>query len=75
MIHQLKIEDNYLENLVEDKKTCEIRFNDRDYQVGDILEFYRYNIKDYYRFEIIHIHSGLGLKDGYVVLSVRRVKP
>ena len=73
MIHQLKIEDEYLANLVSKKKLSEIRFNDRDYQLGDILEFYGgyENGNRYYRFEIIHIHSGLGLKEGYVVLSVK----
>jgi hypothetical protein len=66
--HSLKIEENYLENLLSGRKRVEIRYNDRDYQVGDQLEFS--NDDGYYYFEIIHIHSGLGLKDGWVALSV-----
>ena len=73
MIHTLKIENNYLDNLISGKKKSEIRLNDRDYQVGDILEFERSEAVDkwmVYRFEITHIHSGLGLEFNYVVLSV-----
>lgn len=72
MIHQLKIEPQYLENLRYGRKKAEIRYNDRDYQVGDILEF-----KDWDKtccYEITHIHSGLGMADGYVVLSLKEAK-
>lgn len=65
--HLLKIEKVYLDNLLSGKKKSEIRYNDRDYQVGDILRF----ITD--EFVITHIHSGLGMQDGYVVLSVEKV--
>ena len=71
MIHCLKIEENYLKNLLSQKKKCEIRFNDRDYQFGDILEFAD-PLGELHRFTVTHIHSGLGLKEGYVVLSVER---
>ena len=67
--HSLKIEENYLRNLISGKKKAEVRFNDRDYQVGDILEFSN-DMGNIYYFHITHIHSGLGLKEGYVVLSV-----
>ena len=76
IIHELKIEDNYLKNLLLGTKKSEIRLNDRDYQVGDVLEFKEY--KEYpndlnpitHHFEITHIHSGLGLKECYVALSI-----
>lgn len=77
MIHNLKINDEFLENLSNGTKKCEIRLNDRDYQKGDTLRFSRgvsyprpVVIKEYL-FEITHIHSGLGLQDNYVALSVR----
>ena len=75
MIHDLKIEKNYLDNLLSGKKRSEIRFNDRDYQGGDLLRFKEYHLNDVteHLFEILHIHSGLGLKDGYVVLSVHMI--
>ena len=40
MVHYLKIEQTYLKNLLAGIKKSEIRFNDRDYQKGDILSFY-----------------------------------
>jgi len=39
VVHELKIEENYLTHILEGRKTFEIRFNDRDYQVGDKIEF------------------------------------
>lgn len=78
-IHTLKIEKNYWENLNKGRKKSEIRLNDRDYQVGDRLVFpyaldngcpTETNSRHY--FEITHIHSGLGLKEGFVVLSVEK---
>ena len=73
MIHDLKIEQQYLDSLIAGTKKSEIRLNDRDYQKGDILRFYSYkNLKPTkYLFEITHIHSGLGMERNYVVLSVK----
>lgn len=68
--HKLKIGQQYLENLKDGRKKVEIRLNDRDYQVGDWLEFGP-NIDEKYR--ITHIHSGLGMQDGYVALSVEKM--
>ena len=72
MIHDLRIESNYLKNLISGVKRCEIRLNDRDYQKGDLLRFKDYEPETVreYLFEISHIHSGLGLERNYVVLSV-----
>jgi len=76
--HEPKIEREYLDNLVSGIKKSLILINDRDYQNGDILVF-----KDYrnfppevkvYEFTITHIHSGLGMEKGYVVLSVKLTK-
>jgi len=66
--HKLKIGRERLINLVLGKKKCEVRFNDRDYQAEDRLIFHD-DIAEYY-FVITHVHSGLGLAEGYVVLSV-----
>lgn len=73
MIHKLKIENNYLQNLLAMKKKAEIRYNDRDYQLGDIIVFTYYESHREpleHKFKITHVHSGLGMKDGYVVLSL-----
>ncbi len=72
MIHDLKIDPNYLKNLRDGIKKCEIRVNDRDYQKGDILAFKDYSGSkiEQVLFSITHIHSGLGMKENYVCLSV-----
>lgn len=85
MNHSLKINPEYLENLISGIKKNEIRFNDRDYQNGDTLEFNINNpdkdpnflppsakplYEKHIQFKITHIHSGLGMKDGYIVLSL-----
>jgi len=77
MIHKLKIEDNYLEHLLEGTKKAEIRLNDRDYQTGDVLEFHHHLFgTDWEKvyFIVTHIHSGLGLQQNYIVMSVKKTK-
>lgn len=68
-VHELKIERCYLENILNGRKKAEIRLNDRDYQVGDMLQFN--NAEGFVRFVISHVCSfSPALKDGYVVLSL-----
>jgi hypothetical protein len=87
-IHQLKINEVFLQSINDWRKTHEIRYNDRDYQVWDILAFdtknlYKwdtipqlddYNV--YYR--ITHILNSSQfpdwLKDNYVILSILKLK-
>ena len=38
-LHELKIKQEYLEQVDLGKKTFELRKNDRDYQVGDLIKF------------------------------------
>jgi len=73
MEHELKIEPQYLKNLLSGKKKVEIRYNDRDYQVGDVLVFWNESQDDNVYFKITHIHSGLGMADRYVALSVKQI--
>ena len=75
MIHHLKIQENYLRRLLSGLKKSEIRLNDRDYQLNDILKFDNPDREVgkpdfWYFFQITHIHSGIGLEPNYVVLSV-----
>ena len=74
MEHELKIEENYLLNLLNGMKKVEIRLNDRDYQKDDILSFARKGTGKIIKFVVTHIHSGLGLKENYVALSVEYIK-
>ena len=38
-LHELKIKNEYLVEVVMGRKTFELRKNDRDYQVGDLIRF------------------------------------
>ena len=69
-IHKLKIKDEYLKDLLSGKKVFEIRFNDRNYKVGEFLEFE--DKTHIHLFEIFYIHEGLGLQENYVCMSVGR---
>lgn len=82
MTHIIKIKEEYWHHKREGKKNFEVRLNDRDYQVGDLLE-YDIITKDWTVFlttklcpkdEIIYVHTGVGMIEGYVVLGVREVK-
>lgn len=80
MIHEIKIKENYFNRLHEELKTFEVRKNDRDYQVGDILKFTvlydaSYNYSPDRSWEIKYIHQGIGMLEGYVVLAIKEIKP
>lgn len=67
-IHKLKIGNEYLLRLLDGTKTFEIRYNDRDYQVGDILDF------GDYQYEVRYIlRDFVGLAPGYVAMTITRV--
>lgn len=72
-IHFLKIEQKYLDDLLSGDKKSEIRYNDRDYQVRDILQLRVVGTDRSYPFRITHIHSGLGMNKDYVALSIERI--
>lgn len=61
------------------RKTFEVRLNDRNYQVGDMIRFIPYNMVhqqvsrhpiENIIYEINYILSGWGIEDGYVVMSI-----
>lgn len=64
MNHKLKIDPGYLADLQYGKKTFEIRYNDRNYQYGDTLDFGTLKCK------VTYVHKGLGLQENYVCMSV-----
>lgn len=79
MKHELKIEQQFLDALLDGSKTFEVRINDRGYQKGDTLEFHmdrcngKFPCDGKREFEVTYVHSGLGLQANYVVLAVRKL--
>ena len=74
MRHCLKITDDRYENIVNGRKKAEVRNNDRDFQFGDSITFT--DTKGVSRGDeswiVTHVHSGIGIISGYVVLSIER---
>lgn len=87
MIHELKIKECYWKDVWNGRKTFEIRKNDRDFKVGDIIHFKPiYENGDlieldpstdekYNRYAITYIFNGgeYGISKDYCVLSIRQV--
>lgn len=78
MEHKLKIKTEYLANIMNKSKTSEVRYNDRDYQVGDTVQLFEFHnsgtsIFCSASYKISHIHSGLGLQDNWVILSFKKI--
>lgn len=83
MIHHLKISDKFADAVLNGEKTFEVRYNDRGYNKGDKIVF---TVVDDYKitvlmhplndkmFEITYVLSGWGIKEDYVVFSVKQVE-
>lgn len=75
MKHELKILPEYFQDIVSGIKTFEVRYNDRNYQVGDIL-ILREWINDKYtgnciEKKVIYILDNLDyVKEGYVIMGL-----
>lgn len=80
--HDIKIKQIYLARIMEGSKTFEIRDNDRDYQVGDMLVFHpvieekvgaaygRDSIEGIGHYIITYL-TAFCLQEGFVCLSIR----
>ena len=76
-VHKLKILDIYHSAIISGTKQFEVRLNDRNYKVGDIIEFdvindnnitlYQPDIK--YMITYI-LKDFIGLKTGYIVFGI-----
>lgn len=81
--HILKIDSNFFADLITNRKKSEIRFNDRDFKVGDCLDLQEYCKKSgiqtgrgsYRLITNIVTHDDFpdGLKPGYCVLSLEQL--
>lgn len=78
MIQRLKIEPAYFEAVSSWKKTFEIRYNDRDYKVGDLLVLREWDGEKYTGREVDRVVSYVShyaQQTGYVVLALWHPNP
>ena len=76
-IHELKISPKYFEDVDANKKRFELRKDDRDYQVGDLIALKEYENGEYTGREIKYLPivyilrdvPEYGLKEGYCILG------
>lgn len=74
MTHDLKIRPEYFEAIIRGDKTFEVRFNDRNYQVDDILHLKEYDGNAYTGRELIAkvaylLDKPSYCKDGLVIMA------
>lgn len=74
--HYLKILPEFYEAVKSGAKTFEVRLNDRDYQVNDVLHLQEFNNGEYTGQELVKVISYIlndasYCKDGYVVLALK----
>ncbi len=79
MRHELKIKPEYFQAVWDGKKKAELRKDDRDYHVGDVLILREWNGEEYsggwIAVRVTHILrdcAEYGLADGYCILSIER---
>ena len=80
MVHELKIEMEHLKKILSGEKTFEVRFNDRNYKVGDYLYLRHYipELDTYGSLEVVCwvtylLDDPKYCKEGYVIMGIRRL--
>ncbi|MGJ6852999.1 ASCH/PUA domain-containing protein [Listeria monocytogenes] len=72
--HELKILSEYFWDIIEGRKTFEIRKNDRDFQVGDYLILKEFkdgkHTRQFRAVEVTYI-TDYAQKEGYVVMGIK----
>lgn len=79
-LHTLKIKYKYFEQVLRGNKRFELRYNDRDFQINDLIHFVddhgkEYDYFDTNLFKITYVLKGkdaeqYGLQEGYCILSI-----
>lgn len=75
-IHNLKIKPCYFKDVVSGRKTFEVRFNDRNFKVGDIIVLEEFDSRGYtgkyLNCEITYVLDDVEYcKEHYVVLGIK----
>ncbi|MNX23737.1 hypothetical protein D3C86_537450 [compost metagenome] len=81
MIHKLKTHQKYFVDVYSGLKNFELRFNDRNYKIGDELILEEYIPEsEFYTGRILHrridciLKGGVfGLEEGYVILALSKL--
>ncbi|HES2369692.1 DUF3850 domain-containing protein [Streptococcus canis] len=79
MKHYLKLHPKYFDDVKSEKKNFEVRFNDRDFKVGDILNLNEY-YNGYYTGRFVErrvtyvLNDFIGLTTGFVALGLESVE-
>lgn len=80
--HEIKLNVKFCDDVLNGIKTFEIRKNDRNYKVGDLIKFLpwdpsssKYAIHEVHdkTYKIKYILSGYGLQDGYIAMVIEDV--
>lgn len=79
MIHELKTLADFRWDIIHNRKTFEVRKNDRNFQVDDILllKFWNDELKQYTgdeaKAEVLYVlHGGkFGIEEGYCVMGIK----
>ena len=84
MTHDLKLQYKYCDDVLSGLKNYEVRFNDRNYKVGDFIEFTSvdengnpkiHRIEDYkfiITYMLTHNDFPIGIKKDYCILGIQR---
>lgn len=78
MVHELKIAPNYFEKVVSKEKSFEVRYDDRNFKVGDVLKLMEYTEGSYtgcsiYAKVTYILRDFEGLQPNFVVLSIELI--
>lgn len=72
--HELKIKPRFFREVINCEKTFELRYNDRDFKVGDVLVLREYDEGYTGHMAIVEVTSILsdfdGLKPRFVIMSI-----
>ncbi|MEQ3500615.1 DUF3850 domain-containing protein [Tenacibaculum sp. SSH1-16] len=80
-VHEVKVKQPFYDDLYFKRKSFEVRKNDRDYEVGDILHLKEFSNQDWQNMQgifrkVVYLLEGgqYGIENGYVVLGLREVE-
>lgn len=76
-VHEIKIEEKYFNAIRNGVKLFELRKNDRNYQVDDLVKFIVNDRATDYLYQITYVLENVedyGLKKGYCIFGIKPVK-